>query len=80
MYYLFLNQDKDHYIQLTFTKNGKVATHTDWTPAPSADFQQRNPYDKWSIRREWLSHSFCYTLITKSSNPITSTSHPELFI
>lgn len=80
MYYLFLNQDRDRYIQLTFTKNGQVATHTKWTPTPSTDFQRRDPDDKWSIRREWLSHNFRFTLIAKSPNPITQDTHPEVYI
>ena len=80
MYYLFFNRYRDRYIQLTFTKNGQVATHTEWTPTPSTDFQRRDPDDKWSVRREWLSRNFRYTFIAKSTNPIAQDTHPEAYI
>lgn len=80
MYYLFLDQSRNRYTQLTFTRNGDVATYTEWTPVPSTDFQLRDPLMKWSTRREWLSHGFRYTLVAKSSAPITANSHPEIFI
>ncbi len=80
MYYLFLDPTRNHYIQLTFNRKGIVATHTEWTSAPSTDFQLRNPRMMWSIRREWLSPNFCYALVAKSPTPITANSHPEIFI
>lgn len=80
MYYLFFDQNRDRYVQLTFNRKGNVATHTEWTPTPSTNFQPRDPLMKWSIRREWLSHNFCYTLVAKSPTPITANSHPEIYI
>ena len=80
MYYLFRKPDQDRYIQLTFTPKGIVDTHTDWTRTPSVDFLRRDPDDSWSVRDEWLSTSFEFPLIAKSTSPITSKSHPELFI
>lgn len=80
MYYLFLDQSRNRYIQLTFAKNDQVATYTEWTPTPSTDFQPRDPLMKWSTRREWLSHNFRYTLVAKSPNPITQDTHPEVYI
>lgn len=81
MYYLFTHPDKSVFIQLTF--NGQsVDTCTEWISVlPSVpEFEPAyDVCDDWSTLDQWLSHDN-FVMVTSSPNPITSVTHPELYL
>ena len=81
MYYLFTRPGVPTFIQLTF--NGQRAdTCTEWSSVLPNVPEFRPAYavcDDWSTLDQWLSHDE-FALVTSSPNPITSLTHPELYL
>lgn len=81
MYYLFTHLGKSTFIQLTF--NGQRAdTCTEWSiglPSIPAFAPAYDACDDWSTLDQWLAHDE-FALVTSSPNPITSLTHPELYV
>ena len=81
MYYLFTYPGESMFIQLTF--NGQsVDLSTEWTkmlPSVPGFMSAYDICDDWSTLDQWLSHDE-FVLVTSSPNPITSLTHPELYL
>ena len=81
MFYLFTHPDKSKFVQLTF--DGQfVDLCTEWSSVLPSVPEFESAYDvcdKWSTLDQWLAHDE-FVLVTSSPSPITSLTHPELYL